>query len=400
MNRDKPQQTAVSPAFAEFCRDYADSELSAINPEDVRRFVIKLEQAVFCSMLHTFHQQGLLLDKAREYGFDEIISVSATAPKYRALIRRWLEQLTGQGWLKRREDKFFGAADVPEALPDRCWSEARAIWDGRLGSPLAMDYLISNARQLPALMRGERQAALLLFPEGKMDYANALYRESITARYLNKATAAAVSRICAEKIAAGGQAVRLVEIGAGTGATTAVVAPCLKACTGKLAVDYLFTDVSQFFLAAARQTFRDCPWMRFGLVNIDREFEQQGLAPESADIVIAAGVLNNAFNTDQTVKALLQLLPDGGWLLVAEPTREFPEMLISQAFMMTQPEDDRKNTKTTFLSVRQWEHVFWKAGAAEVLSLPSDEHMLAPMGQKFFAVKKDSRTRLTQEESL
>ncbi|WP_245698082.1 hypothetical protein [Dendrosporobacter quercicolus] len=53
--------------------------------EDVRRFVIKLEQAVFCSMLHTLHQQGLLLDKARGYGFDEIISVSATAPKYRAL---------------------------------------------------------------------------------------------------------------------------------------------------------------------------------------------------------------------------------------------------------------------------------------------------------------------------
>jgi pyochelin synthetase len=128
--------------------------------------------------------------------------------------------------------------------------------------------------------------------------------------------------------------------------------------------------------------------MRFRIANIDKDFIQQGLQTESADIIIAAGVMNNAFNINETVDRLMQILVPGGWILITEPTREFPEMLISQAFMITRPEDDRKNTNTTFMSVKQWQDVFQKTGAAEVLTLPNEDHPLAPLGQKLFAVRK------------
>ncbi|TWH46114.1 class I SAM-dependent methyltransferase [Sporomusa sp. KB1] len=391
MKQEDFHTVVCDSAFGRFCSKAADSDLGGISAADITLFVRQLEQAVFSSMIHTFQTQGVLTNREREYSLTKILSVFNTAPQHQCLIRRWLRLLTERDWLKFRGDNYYGAAAVSKVMLDQCWSAARKSWDGRLGSPLAMDYLISNVRRLPQLMSGEQQAALLLFPEGKMDYANALYRESITARYLNQATAEAVSRIVAAKKLTGAESeeqLHIVEIGAGTGATTAVVVPRLKAAVGALSIEYLFTDISNFFLLAARENFKDYPWMRFQIVDIDKNFVQQGLKAKCADIIIAAGILNNAADTDKTVEGLMHILAEGGWMLITEPTGEFPEMLISQAFMMSRPEDDRKNTKTTFMSVDQWLDVFRKAGAAEVLTLPDEAHPLTPLGQKFFAVRK------------
>ncbi len=386
---DFNRQTNISS-----CTEYADSELRGIDAACVPLFVRKLNEAVFSSMLYALQTQGVLTNREREYSAKEILSGSNTALRHRYLILRWLEVLVEHGYLKRRGDHFYDAAAVDKKILQALWNEVRKIWDGRLGSSLTMDYLISNAEQLPQLMSGKQQAALLLFPEGRMEYANALYRETITARYLNKAVSEAVIRIGTALKAApdekAGKPLRIIEIGAGTGATTAVVAPRLKESAGELNPEYLFTDVSNFFLAAARERFKDCPWMRFRIADIDKDFLEQGLQAESADIIIAAGVLNNAVHINKTVDGLMRMLVPGGWLIITEPAREFPEMLISQAFMMTRPEDGRKNTNTTFLSVKQWQEVFRETWAAEILTLPDEGHLLAPLGQKMFAVRKNN----------
>jgi thiazolinyl imide reductase len=374
------------------CTEYADSDLHEIHRDSVNLLVEKLDEAVFDSMIYSLQIQGALTDKEREYSIADILSASNTVPRYQHLMMRWLELLSKRGYLKRRGDYYYGAAAVTKEILQERWNTVRKIWDGRLGSPLVMDYLTNNAGQLPQLMSGKQQAALLLFPEGRMDYANALYQETIIARYLNQSVSEAVVRAGAAKNlspdADPEEPLRIVEIGAGTGATTAVVVPRLKAAAGVLKTDYLFTDVSNFFLAAARKRFKDCPWMRFQIADIDKDFIRQGLRPESADVIIAAGVMNNAANTGESIDRLMRILVPGGWMLLTEPVREFPEILISQAFMMTRPEDDRKNTQITFMSVKQWQDVFQKTGAAEVWTLPDEDHPLAPLGQKLFAVRR------------
>ncbi len=393
---DAPGACSPAAAGVASCTEYADGELRGIDPPAVRLFVERLDEAVFSAMLHALQARGALTDREREYGPAEIWSLSQTAPRHRHLVLRWLELLAARGYLERRGDCFCGAGVVTEDMLRERWRAVREIWDGRLGPPLVLDYLLSNVEQLPRLMSGKQQAALLLFPAGGMDYANALYRETIAARYLNKSVAEAVVRIGAAKGSAPdagpgpGKPLRIVELGAGTGATTDQVVARLRALPGAPRVEYRFTDVSNFFLAAARERFADCPWMRFEIADIDRDLAGQGLRAASVDIVIAAGVMNNASDIAAAVDGLTRLLVPGGWALITEPVREFPEILISQAFMMTSPEDDRKNTRTTFMSVRQWRDVFHRAGAAEVLTLPGEEHPIAPLGQKLFAARKKS----------
>jgi SAM-dependent methyltransferase len=379
------------------CTEYAESEVQGIDAKQVNVFVERMDEAVLFSMLFALQSQGTLTKTEHVYSEAEILSTSNVVPRHQNLILSWLQILTERGHLKQRGEYFIGTDLVTLDMVRQRWDLVKEVWDGKLGSRMSIDYLITNAEQLPQLMSDRQQAALLLFPDGRMDVANALYRDTITARYLNKSVAEAVIRIAAGKQASSNtlsnasskDSLRVLEIGAGTGATTDVVAHRLKTSVSeRLKPEYLFTDVSNFFLAAARERFKDCPWMRFQIVDIDQNLFEQGLKPESADIVIAAGMLNNARDTDKTIQGLMQSLVPGGWMLITEPTREFMEILISQAFMMTRPEDDRKNTKTTFLSVKQWLDVFHQAGAQEVVTLPDEEHPLAHLGQKLFVVRK------------
>ncbi|MNN29471.1 hypothetical protein D3C81_1430740 [compost metagenome] len=105
-------------------------------------------------------------------------------------------------------------------------------------------------------------------------------------------------------------------------------------------------------------------------------------------------MLNNARVTDAVVREMMGCLAADGWMLITEPTREYTEMLISQAFMMTRPEDDRKNSDSTFMSVEQWLEVLRRAGALQVKVLPDPDHVLDALGQKLFIVRKGTHAEM------
>ncbi|MDF2636138.1 MAG: thiaz-red: thiazolinyl imide reductase, partial [Pelosinus sp.] len=178
---------------------------------------------------------------------------------------------------------------------------------------------------------------------------------------------------------------RIVEIGAGTGATTDEVLPRLREKARELELSYLFTDVSNYFVFAARNKYQNYPWMKYQVVDIDTDFQEQNLEPNSAEIIIAAGVIDNSYDLEKTLNGLMKVLVPGGWLIMTEPIVDFPQMLISQGFM--RPVDDREITETIFRPTKAWEEIFKKKGAAEIITLPEDGHPLDPMGQKLFIVR-------------
>ncbi|MFF9641211.1 Gfo/Idh/MocA family oxidoreductase [Kitasatospora aureofaciens] len=344
-------------------------------------FVRRLDEAVLAAMLLSFQDRGLLLPAGTGHTVEELLT--GVAPAHHVLVGRWLTVLTERGWVTGDGKRYTGVRTADAVSTARAWDRAAGLWKDGLGGAEFVDYLRLNAERLPALLTGEQQATLLLFPEGRTELADAVYRDTVTARYLNTAVATAVRRLAA---AGGSEPLRVLEVGAGTGATTEAVVMAL-AGEPEARVDYLFTDVSRFFLDPARQRFARLPWLRYGTYDIDRAPDEQGLAPGSFDVVIAAGVLNNARDTDATVRALTELLVPGGWLLVTEPTREHLEILSSQAFMMTAAQDARLASGTTFLSREQWLGVLAGAGIPEVRTLPAESHPLAPLGQRLFAAR-------------
>ncbi|MFI6350422.1 Gfo/Idh/MocA family oxidoreductase [Streptomyces sp. NPDC050560] len=362
----------------------ADRRVGQVGRPLADAFVRRLDRAVLGSMLGALQDLGVLRDPGRPYTDTEILHTAGVAPRHHGLVRRWLRVLAERETVSRDGALLRGAAPVDPSDIARDWDAAAALWAEGLGGPEFIAYLRRNAECLPRLMRDEQQAALLLFPQGRTDLADAVYRDTVTARWLNTAVATAVRSLAAAHTPQ--RPLRVVEIGAGTGATTAAVTAALTAGgSARPCVDYLFTDVSPFFVTAAEARHTAYPWMRHGLYDVDRAPADQAMVTGGADLVIAAGVLNNARDTDASLRHLTDLLAPGGRLLLTEPVREHLEILASQAFMMTPPQDIRRETGSTFLTRRQWLDALTRAGLAEAVTAPAEDHPLAPLGQRLLA---------------
>ncbi|PWY66076.1 ketoacyl-synt-domain-containing protein [Aspergillus heteromorphus CBS 117.55] len=87
---------------------------------------------------------------------------------------------------------------------------------------------------------------------------------------------------------AGSGTINILEMGAGTGGTTSIMAPLLA----RMGVDviYTVTDISSSFVAGLRKRFKQYPFMRFKMINIEEQPAADLL--QSQHIVIATNCIH------------------------------------------------------------------------------------------------------------
>ncbi|GKZ39195.1 hypothetical protein AbraIFM66950_012064 [Aspergillus brasiliensis] len=114
------------------------------------------------------------------------------------------------------------------------------------------------------------------------------------------------------------QPVKILEIGAGTGGTTADVVHCLT--SNNIPFEYSFTDLSPSLIAAARKKFKWCPNMEFFVLDI----EQEPALANQYDLVISTNCIHATSNLTTTTRNIHKLLKEGGVLCLVELTRNLP----------------------------------------------------------------------------
>ncbi|MEU5859312.1 amino acid adenylation domain-containing protein [Nocardiopsis dassonvillei] len=391
-----PLPGAVRPDLgAERARAHARASAAVgdVDPEETAAFMSRLDDACRRGMLHALASQGVLADPGRGHTLDEIADATAAAPRHHRLLRRWLLALERDGLLRREGDLLSAALPFDPGARDRAWTHAMRLQREDAYPRLLLDYFRQSLLRLPELLRDDTDPLPLLFPEGRVDVSHAAYRDNVISRYVN---AAAVESVVGAASAFGpDRPCRVLEVGAGVGGTSSELIPRLADAH----VRYTFTDVSQFFLNEARARHGDLPWVDYGLFDINREPREQGLAPNSHDVVVAANVLHNSRDAGQVLERLAGLLAPGGRLVFIETTRENLQIMTSMEFMM--PEDDprewdyrdeRRGTDQTFLSVAQWSRLLAESGADATTVLPGPDDPADSLGQHVFtAVYKSDR---------
>jgi amino acid adenylation domain-containing protein len=162
---------------------------------------------------------------------------------------------------------------------------------------------------LPRILQGKVAATEVVFAGGSASQVEGVYRGNSLSDYFNTALADIafdlVNHCAAIKP---DRPVRVIEIGAGTGGTSALVFRRLSAIGSR--VHYTFTDVSSSFVASARERFGDAlPHIEFRTWDISRGCTTQRIATGHYDIVIATNVLHatpNIRTTLQNAKAALR----------------------------------------------------------------------------------------------
>ncbi len=283
--------------------------------------------------------------------------------KYFRLLGRMLEMLQEDGIL-RRLDGVWEVCQVPPAQESAISPEQLLEQYPECSAELRMT--ARCGQHLAEAVKGDRQPLDLLFPDGSAEDIERLYRDSPFARFYNRlvgdAVEALVSRSSPDRV------LRVLEIGAGTGSTTASVLPRLPAQR----TEYAFTDVTQLFLSAARTKFGDFPFVKYRLLDIENDPVAQGFAAHSYDIVIAANVLHATRDLRQTLKNARTLLASEGVLLLLEGTRplRFGDLIVGLTDGWWRFTDTELRPSHALLSEGKWQALLADAGFTDVVISP------------------------------
>ncbi len=262
-------------------------------------------------ILQAFQTLGAPLEVGRTLDVDELVERLGILPRHRRLLARLLRVLSEDDVLRAdgaqwRVAQAAGPAD-PESLRAQLHQEhpqgrVELTLLGRCGAKLA------------EVLTGRTDPLGLLFPQDGVG-AEELYRDAPAAQLFNGLIAQLVQRAAAALPA--DRRLRVLEVGAGTGGSTGFVLPVLP--PGRS--EYVYTDLSAGFFAAAESRFAQYPFVRYQTLDIERDPGEQGLPPHQFDLVLAANVLHATRDLEQTLRHIRQLLAPDGWLLLFEGLR-------------------------------------------------------------------------------
>ncbi len=292
---------------------------------------------------------------------------------YKVLIHRWLERLAATGKLREEGAKFVSDRPLPDFdLDARIEETKQALTD----DPDLLAYVLNCGEKLLPVIAGRESPLETLFPKGSAALAERLYVGANINRYAN---AIAMSAVDAASIASkANRPFRVMEIGAGTGATSSVLLPLLNPDRS----EYVFTDVSDLFLTRARERFGAFPFVRFAPFDLEKEIESQGFAPHAFDTVVAVNAVHAVRDLDGALRRISQLLRPGGILVLVEVTHhhgwfDFTTGLIEgwQHFA-----DDLRRDHP-LLSPARWQTALLERGFAEVVAAPENDSPAEVFGQ-------------------
>ncbi len=313
---------------------------------------------------------------------DKIADRLHFAERHRWVLRQWLHELTIRGYLN--DDGGYRRAG---ALPSPTRSSLVEVCADLGYLPPFGQFLDDANTNLADLITDRLSVQELLFPNGSTTTADAFYRENVISRYLNLGARSAVAD-AVRRVAVDRSPVHILELGAGVGGMTNDIVAGLAG----LPVAYHFTDVSTFFLNAARNRFADKPWMRFGIVDLNADLRSQ----PPCDIVVASNVLHNALDVGRTLGELHDLVRPGGAVVFIEVCQAHCSFMTSVYFLMSPPPgrpqvgltDVRAGTDRIFLTKDEWHEQLMASGFSTVRTLPTADDPLAMLDQHVFVASR------------
>ena len=330
-----------------------DRETARILPEfnldEIARTQERSQQLSIAYMRRAFRDLGVYVQPGERYSSNELMQKCRILPRYDKPIRQWLSVLESRGDLIREDDNCWTSPQPLNADNlEQLWQEATELTDPN--SRHLLSYLQRSGDNHIPILQGEKDPVDILFARGSRDTAESAYESSPSARYSNSLVKAAISELVSAWPA--DRPLRILEIGAGVGATTVSVLPELSPQT----TSYTYTDISQFFLSQGRQKFKDYAFLDYRLFDINRSPQEQRLSIGSFDLIIAVNVIHVARDLNVSLPYVRSLLTEGGLLLLVELTEFRPSHMttIGLAEGFSDYEDERLSANLPVLSPQQW----------------------------------------------
>jgi len=355
-----PSPVALVEALA------ADVEQALPRLEFYPQLLPQLEALSAQYVQHAFAEMGKVWRSGEHFTSRELAAELGVVEAHRPLFDRLLEILAEEGVIAAANGGWQVRAEPLVRDPQRALEEALARVDT---GELELELLGRCAGQLAPVLRGQADPLHILFPDGDLGPLTRFYTEAPAQQVVNELVQKALLQTLEQMPESRG--VRVLEIGAGTGATTSYLLPHLP----DERTEYVFTDVSRLFTSKAEVRFAEHPFVRCEVLDIERDPLEQGFAAHRFDVVVAANVLHATRDMEQTLRHVRSLLAPGGVLLLAEGVVR--QRWIDLIFGLTEGwwrfADANLRPEHALLSALTWGELLVQNGFAQVRSLPAED---------------------------
>lgn len=328
----------------------------------LRDLTPKLNEVAIIFVIRALEQLGIHWNPGNSFSLLDL--ARQVTDRHLPKTQRVLSRLIEAGYLSKQDKLYSVRTQVPNGDVTDLLDAVEQEHPGP-----ECDFVRRAGPLLASIWRDEVEPLSILFPGGATKKAVSFYSESRLLVGYNELASNAV-RACWRQLP-DSKSLRILEVGAGTGGLTMhLLADCpANRC------EYVFTDVSPFFLHAANEQFREFPFLNTSLLDISQNPTQQGFEPGSFDVVIAANVLHATPRLHNSLTNVRQLLKPGGWLILLEVAS--PPLWADAVFTLIDGwwsfEDTELRTDHPLMRPDRWRSVLHDTGFEQVECLNDDQ---------------------------
>ena len=288
-----------------------EDELSRAGLEIYANAIGDLEQLATTYAVSAMASLGWREQPGARLDVDEFADRLAVVAAQRTLFRQILRFLAEDGILKADGAAYIVQRSLPHVDADAARNRFAELNPASVNE---MTLVTRCGTFLAAVLQGRKQPLEVLFPGGSAETVELVYAKSPIASFYQTLAGRVVSEMI--RTVPPSRVVRVLEIGAGTGATTAAILPALTRVRSR----YVYSDLSPVFLHRAAEKFSDYPSVEYALFDVERPADEQPLPIREFDLIIAANVVHATSDVRQSMTRLQSMLAPGGVVMLVEAT--------------------------------------------------------------------------------
>jgi len=324
-----------------------------------QEFLPQLEELSIAYVLNAFDSLNFQFIPNQLFSTSELIQSLEIVPQHQQLTKRLLEILVESGYFQEQGEQFQVVKQPQILNPEIEYQKLLSQYPTAIAE---LTLLHRCGIRLAQVLQGKIDPLQLLFLNGDLTTATQLYQDSPGAKLMNSLVKQVVQSLLENKPQ--NRKVKILEIGAGTGGTTAYLLPILDSNI----TEYTFSDVSPLFLHKAQQKFSEYDFVDYQILDIEKSPSNQGWELQQYDIIIAANVLHATCDLEQTLTHLQQLLVPKGQLVLLEGTQ--PQRWLDLIFGLTDGwwrfTDTDLRHNYPLISLEKWRSLLLKCGFESV----------------------------------
>ncbi|MCB0190965.1 MAG: SDR family NAD(P)-dependent oxidoreductase, partial [Anaerolineae bacterium] len=370
---------------AEISRLLAERDLGAY-----KAAVAELESVSIDYVLAVLTQAGFVFQREHRWDTEQIARQLGVIPRYHRFLKRLLGMLVEIGVLQSKDD-HWRVLRVPNGRdPQQRVETLKKQWGSLAEAELTL--LERCGSRLGEVLQGGQAPLELLFPQRNADTVTEFYQSSPVAKVMNHLVQQTIMTALASLPIERG--IRILEVGAGTGGTTAYLLSHLPADQ----IEYSFTDVSPLFTQKAQAKFAEYDFVRYETLDIEHSPLEQGFELHQYDIILAANVLHATTDLRQSLGHIRQILAPGGLLILLETTER--SRWVDLTFGLTDGwwrfSDTRRDHP--LLTADQWQALLLDCGFSTVTPVSDETTTTAELGHTLM-IAQATEVSATSNES-